>query len=266
MATPAAMIVPLAKGLSKETIVSCNRIILEQVVQVVKDFHKSLISDKQKRKDFCVSILKELYSDYKTYSGIACATNLIVDIIKELCNAIGACDTKQREAFYLLWLKVVYDLNVSAGDEKVMLDNIQKYFDGLLETYSFKVVFEIADEINRMGRYYYECELTAVGDNLEMRAHIQDIQSEYWDNADELMTFDVSRQKLVEFARCLVENYGSYGLIDELTMPIQLSLVPRGGDKKYLALSQYLQHKEILDAIVAKSGVMSGLRNAMCLR
>lgn len=258
---------PLAMGLSKETIVSCNRIILEQVVQVVKDFHKSLVTDQQKKTEFCVAVLKELYSDYKTYSDNSCAKNLIVDVIRELCNTIGACDTKQREIFYVLWLKVIYDLKVSEGDEQTMLDKIQDYFNGLVETYAFKVVFEIADEMNRKGRYYYEYELAAAGESFEMRVRVQDIQAECWDNADGFIKFDdVSRERLVELAKHLVEKHGTYGVVDELTMPVQLSLIRQESDEKYSVLSQYLQQKEILDAFVVKSGVLCGLRKAMCLR
>jgi hypothetical protein len=226
---------------------------MKKMISIVHQYHTSCTTDEWK-KALTIAVLKDLYIDYReaNNSGLLPLRNLIVDIIKQVCDHIGASDVEARSLFYNLWLKVVYNLTLSSEEQQSM-DMITILFGK--QTYAYQVIFETHN------RYYHMYEYTISEDNImSMNAFIQDTHDIDDISGKTFTTPSICQASLEDFEHFVTSNFGGNHLYDHITMSIKFAMIPCNTTLDNL--SRYLKQKTILDSMVQ----MYSWKNLFALR
>lgn len=203
----------------------------------VQKFHKSC-NTKYCKKTLTIAILKALFNDYKEANicGLTPLKDLVVDIIRQICDHIGAYDTKPRSSFYQLWVKLVHNLALTNREEQ-SLDMIVTFVDEL--RYTYQMIFETEN------RYYHMYNYTISKENtMSLNVSIQDTQD----------TSDIAGGKTFTMpftsATSLDNEIHKHNVHDNITMSIRFAMLPCKDNSKMLKLSRYVEQKSILETMI----------------
>lgn len=213
---------------------------IQKMSTIVQKFH-NLCNTNHSKETLTIAILKALYNDYKEANSceLVSLRELVVDIIKQICEHIGANDTKSRSSFYQLWVKLVHNLALT-NCEQQSLNMIVTFVHEL--KYTYQVIFE-AD-----NRYYHMYNYTiSKGNTMSLTINIQDIHDPYDIAGGKTFTIPFTS---ANSPTCEDNEIHKYMIYDDITMFIRFGMLPCKDNKKMLKLSRYVEQKSILETMI----------------
>lgn len=212
---------------------------------IVQNFH-NLCNTRYSKETLTIAILKALYNDYKEANicELVPLRELVVDIIRQICDHIGAFDSNSRTSFYHLWMKLVHNLALN-NCEQQSLNMIVTFVDEL--RYTYQVAFETDN------KYYHMYNYTISKENImSLTVNIQDIQDTYDIAGGKTFTipFTSANSPTCEDNKDNKNNQiHKYIVYDDITMFVRFAMLPCKGNNKMLNLSRYVEQKTILETL-----------------
>lgn len=214
--------------MSAQSFIITNKVILENIVNVVKELHYKIT--KKEYKNTLTFILKELYKSHKNSSNGSFEKDYYSGIVREMCTYVYLHCNATKSEVYATWLKIAIEGQLKLNFHDMMiLDFIKEFFFGYLQTY--RIVFEQKDIKTGYGRYYYmiKLEFTQLYDVPKTTMYISVTDTKqgnhlYTSNqnalsminnsfltTDGFIAFDVTKETLTGLARYLYYYYNNYG-------------------------------------------------------